>query len=127
MKVEQLRLKYVSLDYLLELSGGDTDFILDMILTFLNTAPGYMTDFELLREQKDWYKMSRAAHKFKSSFSVIGSDSLTGYASAIEKLCKEEVPDVAAMDHAIGEMKSLFLQVMAELEDSVKKIKETEA
>jgi HPt (histidine-containing phosphotransfer) domain-containing protein len=59
--------KEYSLDYLESISGGDNDFVNDMILTFVNSVPVELNRIENAINAQDWYKAGEIAHKFGSN------------------------------------------------------------
>lgn len=79
----------VDLSYLEELSEGNSEFLKDMISTFLEKVPYYKQDFLEFRNQKDWSKMQSLAHKSKTTFLMMGIPYLSQQAALIEQYCKD--------------------------------------
>jgi PAS domain S-box-containing protein len=65
-----------NLDYLKNISGNNSEFIQEMITTFLQTLPGILSEMKEATEAKAWEKVSRLAHQIKPSFTLMGLDAL---------------------------------------------------
>jgi len=64
--------KIYDLSYLNEVSGGDPDFEIELITTFIKQAPAFLERLNLLLVDKKYPEMTPVAHKFKSSLTVFG-------------------------------------------------------
>jgi len=82
----------VSLDYLQEFSGGDTDFIHEMVETFLEEAPKNIEKLCQAFEAEQWEDLYRAAHQLKPNYKMLGMASQENTAIAIEKAARDELP-----------------------------------
>src|SRR5688572_13926601 len=109
--MEVKRYNYINLGYLHELAGGDIDFVVDMIKTFLDSAPGYMTEFLILKRNKNWVEMKRFAHKSKSSFMFMGLEGLSKDAAEIERLCGESNTE-PRIEELLKKMQPVFVAVV---------------
>jgi CheY-like chemotaxis protein len=88
-----------NLDYLRNISGNNTEFIQEMITTFLQTLPGILLEMKDATDAKAWEKLSRLAHQIKPSFTLMGLDCLRATILFIEENGKgrtrlEELPAV---------------------------------
>jgi HPt (histidine-containing phosphotransfer) domain-containing protein len=77
-------LKEYSLDYLNSISGGDKEFIQDMIETFVKSVPVELARMKTAIDQKDWYKIGEIAHKFGSNLMYLELDNLKPIIDNIE-------------------------------------------
>jgi FOG: HPt domain len=77
--------KHYNLDYLNSISGGDQDFILDMLQTFVTNAPEELSKIKSLVQNENWQKAGEDAHKFASSLLFLGLDQLKHFATQIEE------------------------------------------
>jgi len=68
--------KKYSLEYLKSISGGDEDFIKDMIQTFVNTVPEELMNIKVFIEEKNWIKGGENSHKFGSNLLYLELDEL---------------------------------------------------
>lgn len=76
--------KLYSLNYLKSISGGDEEFIQDMIQTFVNTVPEELLKIKSLIDQENWVKTGETAHKFGSNLLYLELDDLRGIITSIE-------------------------------------------
>lgn len=76
--------KRYNLDYLKEISGGDKDFILDMIQTFIENSPGDISTLRELASKKEWEKVRENAHRFAPGLQFLGIVSLRPLINQIE-------------------------------------------
>lgn len=82
------------LDYLRELSGGDRDFIAEILEMFISEAPQAMMQSSQYLEQKNYELLRITVHKLKSSVQVVGGNHLTGLISDIEAYAKDSKPEM---------------------------------
>jgi HPt (histidine-containing phosphotransfer) domain-containing protein len=59
--------KQYSLEYLKSISGGDEDFIKDMIQTFVQSVPEELNKINASIKIANWKKVGEDAHKFGSN------------------------------------------------------------
>jgi HPt (histidine-containing phosphotransfer) domain-containing protein len=78
--------KQYNLDYLYSISGGDQEFINDMIHTFIIDAPKVIKKIKELIDRENWQKAGEEAHRFASSLLFLGLDNLKLVANEIEEL-----------------------------------------
>jgi HPt (histidine-containing phosphotransfer) domain-containing protein len=77
--------KHYNLDYLNSISGGDQEFIKDMLETFTTNVPEELIKIKGLVENENWRKVGEDAHKFASSLLFLGLDQLKSIATQIEE------------------------------------------
>jgi PAS domain S-box-containing protein len=89
-----------NLDYLRSVSGNNSEFIQEMIGTFLQTLPNILDEMEKSVTECSWEKLSRLAHQIKPSFTLMGLDVLRSKILYIEEHGKtrrtEELPAVVS-------------------------------
>lgn len=78
--------KHYNLDYLNSISGGDQEFVMDMIQTFITDAPAEISKIQKHLESGDFSKVGEEAHRFASSLLFLGLDNLKKIAVEIEEL-----------------------------------------
>jgi HPt (histidine-containing phosphotransfer) domain-containing protein len=76
--------KQYSLNYLESISGGDEDFIKDMIQTFVKSVPEELNKIGSSIKQSNWRKTGEDAHKFGSNLLYLELDELKEIVIAIE-------------------------------------------
>lgn len=70
-------MKKLDLNYLESITEGDKDLILELIDIFKSQIPEYREDFKQAFENKDALRLSKIAHKAKSSVAIMGLTELT--------------------------------------------------
>lgn len=88
-----------SLDYLNSISGGDNDFVKDMVQTFVSNIPGELLKFRQLVEKKEWNLVGAESHRFASNLVFLELNNLRNIAVKIENLVTsqkqtEQIPDL---------------------------------
>jgi HPt (histidine-containing phosphotransfer) domain-containing protein len=88
-----------SLDYLNSISGGDNDFIKEMIQTFLSNVPEELLKIRQLVEKKDWQDVGSEAHRFASNLVFLELNTLRNIAVQIEEMGTnqkntDQIPDL---------------------------------
>lgn len=74
----------IDLTYLNDISGGDEEFIQDMIQTFLEETPKDLSALQAAVEKEDWKEVGNTAHKLKSSIKMFGMADLRDEVLGIE-------------------------------------------
>lgn len=93
----------VDLAYLNEFSGGDKDFIREIIQTFLQEAPGNIARLSEGLGEEDWDSVYRAAHQLKPNYMMLGMPAQQEAALSIEKLAKSG-PQKTEIDDMITQL-----------------------
>ncbi|MFK7923139.1 MAG: response regulator [Bacteroidia bacterium] len=78
----------INLNYLKEISGGDTGIISKTIEKFLETTPEILDHMDDHLAQGDHNNLGRAAHKLKSSVAFMGIDAIKETILEIERITK---------------------------------------
>ncbi len=114
----------INLNYLRELAEGDKDFMVDMVQTFIDNAPGYLQEFNAFKTQMDVENLGKLAHKSKATFLFMGLEHLSNTSAILEKLCKENANATEILD-MVNKLEPDFLQVLAELESALQDLKKS--
>jgi HPt (histidine-containing phosphotransfer) domain-containing protein len=93
--------KVVNIDYLRQLSKGNTRFVEEMIKIFLAENPAEMKVLETAINQKDYDLIKATAHKLRSTLPYIGLDRVVEHEV-------NEMEDLAAAKKGIEEIETLF-------------------
>jgi HPt (histidine-containing phosphotransfer) domain-containing protein len=102
------------LDDLLEMGGGDRDFLAEMIDSYLTTAPSLLEKLRVSASKGDAGTLRLAAHTLKSGSKDMGATRLATLFAHLETLGHQgEMDETPAL---VAEAESLFSQVAAELE-----------
>lgn len=75
----------MDLTYLNEISGGDEEFIVEMIETFLEETPKDVIDMQAQLEAENWSELGKIAHKLKSSIKMFGFETIKNQVVFLEK------------------------------------------
>src|SRR5699024_79625 len=75
---------------LLLYTGGDTDFLVEMINIFLEESPQNIRSLREFHEKQDWNSLGLLAHKCKSSYGAMGVKQIHALMKTIENACKNE-------------------------------------
>ena len=78
------------LNYLKTMSGGDSNFIQEMIGLFREQIEEYKLQMPELLRKKDYDNLSKMAHKAKSSVAVMGMNEMAELLKELEILTLEE-------------------------------------
>ncbi len=62
----------VNLDYLIESSLNDEEYVRMMIEMYIKNTPAYLESFNKHVQNNDFEELKKAAHKFKASVAIIG-------------------------------------------------------
>lgn len=107
--------KKYALEYLKSISGGDEDFIKDMIQTFVKTAPEELLKIKTFIEQENWLKVGENSHKFGSNLLYLELDELKEIILKLENYGLE-------MEH-IDEIPVLFDKLSKGCDDVIEELK----
>jgi HPt (histidine-containing phosphotransfer) domain-containing protein len=77
------------LSYLKEMSGGNTDLVLEMINIFREQVAEFSRDMDLYLKNRDYDQLGKLAHKAKSSVSIMGLQDLAKDLKNLENLARE--------------------------------------
>lgn len=80
--------KYINLSYLLEVTEGNKDLIIELIEIFKSQVPEFTELFNSYMNDSNWYQLGLVAHKAKSSVAVIGMSKLADDLKNLETLSK---------------------------------------
>mgnify|MGYP001601117717 CR=1 FL=1 len=108
--------KHTDLTYLIQLSNGSNEFIVQMISIFMVQTPEAIDQMYKYLQNNDWKLLRGIIHKMKPSFSFMGIKELETIAVSAEKYCEtethlEEVPNL------IHRIKEVCLEALCELEE----------
>lgn len=82
--------KLLDLDYLLEMSGDDYDFVIEVLETFTDCAPALIEDLQRALKEGNGAAATHAAHTLKGSSRSIGAEPFAAMCQEIEHGCRTE-------------------------------------
>ena len=106
--------QYTDLTYLNEISGGDSDFINEIIELFINQMPQSIEDMKKGYQENDPVTIGETAHKAKPSAIYIGNKTLENHLKSLQDLKKSYQLNDEAMN-MINEVESLSNKIIEEL------------
>ena len=80
----------INLNYLNELSGGDSGFVIEMLQTYLEETSKDIDEIKNNFTKGDLQRISFLTHRCKAAFSMLGLQSMTDLATKIEQDAKAE-------------------------------------
>jgi len=83
--------KLYNLIYLEEISGGDRNFIIEMLKDFVANTPYSIKEIEKLASSKEWDLLYKSVHKFIPSFDFIGAESIKNDLKNLEHYSKTQI------------------------------------
>jgi HPt (histidine-containing phosphotransfer) domain-containing protein len=99
---------------LLDMLGGDTAFLGEMIDEFFNDTPTLLADMRQALRTKDAVVLRRAAHTLKSNSANFGALALSAQCKALEELSRagtlDDAPTLVAQIEAAYEQARRALQ-----------------
>ncbi|MDO9000015.1 MAG: PAS domain S-box protein [Bacteroidota bacterium] len=123
--VENIKIKYVDLDYLNKRTKSNPLLMMEMITLYLEQTPPLIGAMKESLTQKDWVSLQSAVHKMIPSFSIMGISAdfenmarkIQEYASAQE--INEEIHDL------VLQLEKVCFHACSELEEEFNNIKNT--
>jgi HPt (histidine-containing phosphotransfer) domain-containing protein len=110
------KLKLINLEYLNEISNGNTDFIIDLIDMFFEQIPEYQISLSDLYDKKDWINLGKLAHKAKSAILMVGMKGLADDLKKLEENAKEGIN--------INEYHEIIVKFVRESDLAIEELKE---
>ncbi len=99
-----------------ELSRGNDDFVLSLINIFINTVPENAHQMLLAAEAKNWDKVSKQAHKLKSTIDTLNIKTIKQDIRSIEINAKHKV-DLSTVVKQINKVHQVILQTSQQLQE----------
>ncbi|MGZ3883849.1 MAG: Hpt domain-containing protein [Bacteroidia bacterium] len=105
-----------NLDYLYDLSKGDTEFIREMIGIFLSENPSEISRLEKGIAEKNYDVIRHASHKLRSTLPFVGLDRLIEKETIeIEGLANDHT-NLPRIKELFGKVKDICQKAFAELQ-----------
>jgi HPt (histidine-containing phosphotransfer) domain-containing protein len=81
--------KLINPDYLDSVSGGDPQFIAEIVTMFRDQVTELFTEMKLMHSRKNYPALGMIAHKAKSSVAIMGMSELANLLKTLELSAKE--------------------------------------
>lgn len=111
--------KIIDFNYLDEMSGGNTDFIKEIILIFKNEVPETIKKLNEFIETQNYIELAKAIHKYKSPAAMIGVKDLVNLLVEIEIILKDKV-GLDKLPEMVNDVESLSLKAIEFIEEKYK-------
>ncbi len=111
----------LDLTYLNEISGGDKNFIREMLDLFVTTTATEVDQFDALMANSDYEKIGGLAHKMKAPIQMLGANELFEVIRNIEIFGKER-SNLDQIPSMIGRVKSEINILKDEIIDVLKSL-----
>jgi HPt (histidine-containing phosphotransfer) domain-containing protein len=106
-----------ALDNLRDMVGGDSDFLIELINTFLDDAPRMLSEMRQGIADGDAVLFHRAAHSLKSNSAEFGATALSAMCRELETMSKGGSLDLTAIADRVTQVEAEFARVRAALSD----------
>ena len=108
--------KYTNLDFIRQMTKGDSKMIMEMVNVYLEETPKYINKIKQGISTMDWESIARASHSFLPSFATMGMDEeYTDMAKKINQYV-EKKENFEKIKELLLKIEELFFQASEELE-----------
>ena len=108
--------------YLSEFSGGDENFIMEMIETFLKESPGVLEEIKEAFRLRELEKLYNLTHRLRPTLMMMGMNTQENMAETIEKMAKSGDFKEDRMDQLIKQLYVDVCEVIPELKSKLKQM-----
>lgn len=95
------------LSYLIEISGGDADFIKEMVRLFIEQTTTTLIQIDNALATEDFDRVSKLAHKIKSSIDNMGIKSASEKIRSLETAASN-MPDVESLNKLFNDISTVL-------------------
>jgi len=110
-----------NLDYLNEITGGESEVTKEFIQLFFDQLPEFRNGMNNLLAEKKWKELGELAHKAKSSVMTFGMDDL-GHKLKELQLKTQKLQDIEKYPSYVDEFMKQMAVAEAELKDDMLKL-----
>ena len=107
--------KVIDLSYLNEISGGDKNFIREMLELFISTTATEALEFDPLLVNGSFEQIGHLAHKMKAPIQMLGANDLFNLVREVER-CGKEHTNLDRVPSMIAQLKQEIDLVSAEIQ-----------
>jgi len=94
----------INLDYLTELGGGDNEFVVDMLQTYVDETGKDMLELEKSKNEGNLKRIGFLAHRCKAAFQMLGLKQLVQDAEALEQGVKVETAVISDFEQLVNKV-----------------------
>ncbi len=111
----------LDLTYLNEISGGDKNFIREMLDLFVASTANEVNQFDALLNNADYDKINSLAHKMKAPIQMLGASQLFETVKTIETIGRDK-QGLEQLPNLIGSVKTEIEDLKEEILDVLKSL-----
>lgn len=119
MSTETLNLDFSQLEML---TDGDPEFMIEILEMIVEQSPEVRDQMNALLDDKAYNELSAAAHKYKSSITILGDTSIAQLIKDIETYSSRE-PDLETLPALVKEFEGICDLFLAEIQTELDRIK----
>jgi HPt (histidine-containing phosphotransfer) domain-containing protein len=108
--------KYINLEYLDTMTGGDAEMKREMLSMLIAEIPDEMSKMQVATAAADWEEVFQISHKFKTTLSFIGNEEMTNTNKTVEHCSRHRV-DVAEIPSMIAQLAKEMPHIVEELKN----------
>lgn len=113
--------RFTNLDYLKEITGGESEITKEFIQMFFDQLPEFRDGMNNFLAEKKWRELGELAHKAKSSVMTFGMNDL-GHRLKELQLKTQKLEDINSYPVYVEEFMNVIAQAEAELQDDMSKL-----
>lgn len=113
--------KHINMAYLNEMSGGDKQFVIEMITDCKEKLPAYINELTNAMDKQIIDDVRFFSHKLHSSFHIVGALELANLTGVIEQMAKTyESTDKIVIE--VNKVLPIYSQVVIELDEELNRL-----
>ena len=113
--------RYSNLDYLKEITGGESEIMKEFIQMFFDQLPEFRDGMTLFLNEKKWKELGELAHKAKSSVMTFGMNEL-GYRLKELQIKTQRLEDIETYEEHVHEFLEIITQAEVELKGDISRL-----
>jgi HPt (histidine-containing phosphotransfer) domain-containing protein len=110
------------MNYLNEMSGGDNQFIIEMITDCKEKLPAYINELTNAMDKQNIDDVRFFSHKLHSSFHIVGALELANLTGVIEQMAKN-YEQTAKIIAEVNKVLPIYNKVVIELDEELERFK----
>ncbi len=111
----------LDLSYLEEVTGGNSEMIVEMLRLFVNDTPDQLSNIERNVKDGDWDAVRAEAHKLKPTFQYVGMDGTHLLVAEVETKARNR-EQIERIPELVDSIIQNFNDVLGSLESKIKEL-----
>lgn len=113
--------KYINLEYLEEVTGGEAEIMKEFIEMFFEQIPEFRDGLKNYLANKQWKELGELAHKAKSSVMTFGLNDLGMHLKQLQ-LKTQQLSEIETYQDHVREFETVITAAELELQEELKKL-----